>query len=352
MVADYSLYIHVPFCTRKCDYCHFYVIPDQERHKKQYLAALKKEWQLRNPGYKPRTIYFGGGTPTLLGYETIAEILSWIDYDPTIEITLEANPESLHHFKPCGINRISLGVQSFDDQLLTILTRTHQKSEAIQAIENVHAQGIENISIDLMYDLPHQTLDQWTKSLQQAIKLPITHLSFYNLTFEPHTAFYKKQKTLTPHLPTDDISLQMLQHGIHILEENGFARYEIASFAKPGFESQHNSGYWTGRPFLGLGPSAFSFWNKSRFRNIANLNRYSKLLADGKTPTDFSEKLSPQQAENEHIAIALRLLKGVKTSPENFSELIAEGFLDYSQEHLKLTEKGRLFYDTVAERII
>lgn len=354
---SYSLYFHVPFCTQKCGYCHFYVIPNQERFQAIYMEALKQELALRRP-FLPKegklvSLYFGGGTPSLLGADRIETILSWINPSEEVEVTLEANPDSPSFIFP-GINRMSLGVQSFDQNLLTTLTRTHNAQKAEEAVYAIAESGIENISIDLMYDLPGQTLKSWEQTLDRALKLPLTHLSLYNLTIEPHTSFYKHRKQLQSQLPNDESSLKMLQLAVDKLESAGFERYEISAFCKPAFHSRHNTGYWKGRPFLGFGPSAFSYWEGARFRNCAHLNRYAHALKETRFPIDFYEKLSAIEALKEGLAIRLRMREGVEAWPREFkilySQLCAEGFLD--PLHLTLTQKGILFHDTVAEIIM
>lgn len=365
--GDYSLYFHVPFCTKKCGYCHFYVIPDQERFKHLYMQALKKEWSLRAPSFLNKnlcTIYFGGGTPFLLGPQRIEEILSWINPPATIEITLEANPENisfeiLQAYRKAGINRLSIGIQALDDHLLTSLGRTHRAKEAYLSVEMAYQAGFENISIDLMYDLPNQTPSQWEETMDQALTLPLTHLSLYNLTIEPHTPFYKNRKQIVPRLPNQETSLLLLETAISKLQEKGLARYEISAFAKPGYFSKHNTGYWTKRPFLGLGPSAFSYWKDTRFRNIAHLNRYARLLEEGKDPIDFSETLPLEEQIKEEIAIGLRLTGGIPFQPiwsasiqKGLYQLEQEGWLMVKTNRLFLTAKGLLFHDTVAEAIM
>ena len=317
------------------------------------MHALKKEFALRTlPNHSPSSIYFGGGTPSLLGSDKIAEIMSWVNPNPTCEITLEANPEHItldlmKEYAQAGINRVSLGVQSFDPSHLITLTRMHTPGGAEQAIEHTLAAGIENISIDLMYDLPHQTLKTWEQSLIKATSLPIKHLSLYNLTIEPHTAFNKQK----PPQPTQELSLQMLNLAVDHLEANNLQRYEISAFAKEGYESHHNIGYWTARPFLGFGPSAFSYWNHTRSRNCANLNRYARALETHDDPTDFKETLTPEKRAKEQLAIELRLSCGVK--PNKLLEpLIKEGFCERVGNRIRLTERGKLFYDTVAELLI
>ena len=364
--GDYSLYFHIPFCTRKCDYCHFYVVPNEDRFKKIYREALKKEWGLRKPLIDAQkqhlqSIYFGGGTPTLLNPGDIEEILTWILPPPSCEITLEANPENLslekmREFRESGINRVSVGVQALDDALLQALSRSHSAEQAQKSVELIARAGIENISIDLMYDLPGQTLKSWEHTLDNALSLPLTHLSLYNLTIEPHTVFYKKRGSLP--LPDSETSFQMLTTAIEKLENAGFTRYEISAFAKSNQYSRHNTGYWRGRPFLGFGPSAFSYWQGSRFRNRAHLHRYAKSLDAGEDPADFRETLPPHEHLKESLAIGLRLLEGIalQSLPQEIEwrvqNLISEGFLEKTADRLRLTPRGLLFHDTVAEEIM
>lgn len=365
-----SLYIHVPFCTRKCDYCHFFVIPDKPDFHAQYLEALSWEWKRQAPLLKDReicSIYFGGGTPSLLGPAAIAHILEWFPRsEKPIEITLEANPENItgplmQDYRNAGINRVSIGVQSFDDEMLHLLSRQHDAEKARQAILDTEKAGISNISIDLMYDLPKQTLKMWEETLAQACQLPITHLSLYNLTIEPHTAFYKHRTALEPQRPTPKTSRIMYELAIERLSKAGLLQYEISAFARDGLHSIHNTGYWTARPFLGLGPSAFSFWKGKRFRNIAHLNKYHRALSNGDSPIDFEEQLDEAASLRERLAIHLRLLEGInletfpKLAEETLNaleELGEKGLVQWRRNHVQLTDKGILFYDTVASELV
>ncbi len=360
MVSPISLYLHFPFCTRKCPYCHFYVIPD--RNHEPFLKALLKEWKLRLYQIKDKEIvslYFGGGTPTLFpeGIEAILQEIS------ALEITVEANPEDvspelMEKLHRLGVNRVSIGVQSLNNTLLKHLGRTHTAQKAIEAVEITRAAGIDNITIDLMYELPHQTLDTWKETVDQACALPITHLSLYNLTFEPHTVFQKKEKKFRPHLPDDETAAEMLNYACIQFEKSGLKRYEISAFARDGKISIHNTGYWTGRPFIGYGPSAFSFWEGKRFRNICHMNKYIKSLEEGTFPIDFEEELSPLRSLHERIAIGLRLKGGIPlinlpvSTEALLKELDQEGWIKYDKNHARLTDQGTLFYDTVAEKII
>lgn len=372
-MEEVSLYFHVPFCTKKCPYCHFFVIPHKSKAQTEFLDALHKEWQLilhKLQNKKIVSIYLGGGTPTLIGAEAVQTLLSWIPREEDCEITIEANPENvtlelMQALKKTGINRVSIGVQSLDDNLLTSLGRGHNSQKAIEAVTTTYNAGISNISIDLMYELPGQTLESWLSTLAQVGKLPITHLSLYNLTIEPNTPFYKRKDSLIPLLPSQETNLEMLQAAVEKLQSFGLNRYEISAFAKDGKESRHNVGYWTARPFLGLGPSAFSYWDKKRIRNSANLHTYSKLVHEGKSAADFEEELPYPDNLHELLAVELRLLRGVdlqefeerhgklpEDTYENLNLLRKKGWIKQEQKIVSLTETGLLFYDSVAEEII
>lgn len=364
-IKDISLYFHIPFCTKKCPYCHFYVIPNHQAFHPLLAEGLEKEWGFRKPEIETKpiaSIYFGGGTPSLFGPRSIGDILSRIQTPPSCEITIEANPEEaseplLAEYRKLGINRLSLGVQSLDDRSLQTLERIHSAAKAKEAIWAAARAGFTNISIDLMYDLPGQTEASLRYTLDQIKDLPIAHVSLYNLTFEPHTVFYKRKEKLLPQVPSPPESLRLLQNAVDALESAGLKRYEISAFGLP---SVHNSGYWTARPFLGFGPSACSFWNKSRFRNVANLQRYARSLNEGRLAIDFEEKLQYPADVKELLAVQLRLKKGVDLSSWNLPEetdktlqqLKREGFVQQTNSLWQLTDKGMLFYDTVAVELI
>lgn len=342
------------------------------------MEGFELEWNQNAPLFHNKrlaSIYFGGGTPSLLGAAPIAKILSWIknstiEIAENIEITLEANPENIsteliRSYADAGINRISVGIQSFDDELLQKLNRLHSSSRAFKSVEEIYAAGIQNISIDLMYDLPGQTLAVWKETLRKACDLPISHLSLYNLTIEPHTVFYKYQKEIRKQIPDDETSLQMVQTAIEYLNHHGLAQYEISAFAKDKCRSHHNTGYWTGRPFYGLGPSAFSDWEGKRFRNVAHLHRYLESLQKGLSPIDFEEMLEPNARRRELFTINLRLLDGVDLplfqsahgplethTEDTLKQLEGQGFIKLSTANASLTQKGIFFYDTVASELI
>lgn len=349
------------------------MLPNHIDSHQQYLKSLEQEWEWRKPQLNDRSIYsiyFGGGTPSLLTPQAIESILSRIEFDPTIEVTLEANPElltleTLRALRNAGINRLSIGAQSFDDALLFKLERTHSSKDTLKTIENAHKAGFENLSIDLMYDLPEQTESTWLETLKIASQLPITHLSLYNLQIEEGTSFFKRQKSLRPLMPDNDLSLKMYQDAFEILSQSGLIPYEISAFARKGYYSRHNTGYWLGRAFLGYGPSAFSYDNGVRFQNVPHFSKYAKALNEGKDPANFYDILDPSARKRELLAIEIRLLQGVNL--EQFQQrhghieaetitalnkLNEDGLIEKLHDHIKLTPKGILFYDTVASEII
>lgn len=372
-----SLYFHIPFCTKKCHYCHFYVIPDKDIFKIKLLDGFDLElnfWAKSLATLRIKSIYFGGGTPSLIGPRAIERVLSHIKQiafiEPLAEITLEANPENItaelmHAYSEVGINRLSIGIQTLDDSLLACLGRGHSADKAIDGVYSAIKGNISNLSVDLMYDLPGQTLLTWENTLNRIIQLPIKHLSLYNLTIEPYTSFYKHKETISKQQPDEVASLRMYEMAVDILEEQGLKQYEISAFSEKGYHSSHNVGYWTGRPFLGFGPSAFSYWEGKRFKNVSNLNRYYQSLKEGNSPVDFSEQLAPIEARRELLAIHLRLTEGVdipsfqalhgeldSDTVSTLASLSDKGLLMNEGSQLCLTPQGRLFYDLVASEIV
>lgn len=356
-----SLYFHIPFCTKKCPYCHFYVIPNLPSFHQVLIDGLSLEWERQLPlllDKKIVSIYFGGGTPSLFA-DGIGKILEKIalHFSLNCEITVEANPEDasialFEKFRKMGVNRLSLGVQSLDDRSLQTLERIHSAKKAEEAIFLAKLAGFENISIDLMYDLPDQTEASWNYTLSKLSHLTIQHLSLYNLTIEPHTSFYRRKKQIQ--LPDSETSFHFLTKAIHTIEAMGLKRYEISAF---GRASIHNSGYWTGRPFLGFGPSAFSFWDGERFQNYPNLQRYTRALKGGESPVVFREKLSIAESLREKIAVQLRMLDGIDANlPEDILEkletLVQQNYLVKKNGRFFLSELGLLFHDTVASQIV
>ncbi|CRX39235.1 radical SAM family heme chaperone HemW [Estrella lausannensis] len=375
---EISLYFHVPFCKKKCGYCHFFVVKDDKELHESLVQGFIQEIKRAAPILKKRklvSIYFGGGTPSLLSamhIETVLnEVTRAIAFSPSdTEITMEFNPEScsketFHHFKSAGINRASIGIQSFDDALLLSLTREHSAQKGRDAVLASAEAGIDNITIDLMYEIPGQTKKSWDNTLQTATDLPITHLSLYNLTFEEGTSFYRKKSALSLLLPSDEEAKDMLLHAVDHFERENLHRYEISAFAKTGFYSRHNTGYWLGREFFGFGPSAFSYLGGKRLRNTENLKTYLKLCKEGDSPIDFEEELEREGKLRELFTISLRLSQGVaiKEFEERFmplsqklmeevANLEKKEFLRTDGARISLTEKGRLFFNDVASELI
>lgn len=314
------------------------------------------------------SIYLGGGTPSQLPIEhlrRIFEALRVLPISDDAEVTIEINPEDASYqrfqqYKRLGINRASIGVQSLHKLLLRQIGRNHHPQKATEAIELLIDSGIKNISIDLMYDLPSQTKEDFFCSIDLSTSLPITHLSLYNMTIEPKTAFGRKKTEIEKLLPSEEDSYKMLQYACTALQTSGLERYEISAFAKSGYESLHNTRYWQAQPFIGLGPSAFSYFEGARFQNHLNLRRYIEEVNQHLDPIGFYEKLPKEKREREKLAIALRVKKGVQLkdylideeTKSAISSLLGNGFLSLSEGRLFLSEKGFDFYDHVASSIV
>ena len=355
---EFGIYIHIPYCTRKCGYCHFYVTTHDSSSERALVQAIEKQWRHWRSqciGKRLVSLYFGGGTPSLLAPSTVEALITAIGCDSSVEVTLEANPESLDpqraaDFSTAGINRLSIGVQSLDDDLLKLLTRTHTAQQACDAVAAA-AAAIPNVTIDLMYDIPNQTRSSWQQTLATAAALPIQHLSLYNLTIEPGTAFHRRRDQLRIPSATAD----MYSDAVATLEAAGLEQYEVSAFAKRGAYSRHNSGYWLGRPFIGLGPSAFSDWNGRRFQQAPHLRNYCAAIEEKGDATTFSEQLDPAARERELQVLALRLKQGTSiASPSSILDtLVDQGLLLFTPpDHYRLSRRGFLFYDEVAAALI
>jgi oxygen-independent coproporphyrinogen-3 oxidase len=365
-----SIYIHIPFCEKKCPYCQFYNVYPKDSLILEFQKALLKEIFLKKSLFENKeiiSIYFGGGTPTLLNEDFINEVLKNFKISKKTEITIETNPENakfkkFKNLKKIGINRASIGVQSFDDDLLKVLNRNHSSKDAVNAIKNINLSGIDNISIDLMYDIPNQSVFSFEKTLNIVKDLNIKHISLYNLTFEENTPFFKNKEKYLPILPSEKDSLKMLNSAIKHLKKNNFLRYEISAFCKKNYNSIHNIGYWTQREFLGFGPSSFSYIDKKREKNISNIKIYIKNIIEDKSIIDFEEKLLYPQNLKELFLINLRLIDGVdiKIFEKNNDNLPLDViryldnsiFIKKNKNRYKLSKKGLIFYDTLASEII
>ncbi len=360
-----GIYVHIPFCRKKCPYCHFAVSSYQEKSVASYIKTLKKEWEERKNLFETiSSIYFGGGTPSIISESSFEEIFR-IFPECLSEITLEANPENvtlekMRFYRDLGINRISIGVQSLSDKRLEAIGREHSAKAAINAVETTVKAGFKNITIDLMYDLPNQSIDEWKETVLEATKLEITHISLYNLVFEPGALYYKNRHAIKQLMPSDNDSTSMLTFAINAFEDAGFNRYEISAFSKEGYQAVHNTSYWNGAPFIGVGPSAFSYHDRKRFRNSSYIGKWQAEIAAGREPIDFEEELTYPNDVHELLTIQLRLLKGVDLSefalPQEtvmkIDQLVDAGYLKKSHNRVALTTRGTLFYDTVASELI
>jgi oxygen-independent coproporphyrinogen-3 oxidase len=367
-----GIYIHIPFCKQACSYCNFHFSTNLSLQN-DFTAALLKEIELRQPylhGETVETIYFGGGTPSLLSSSALHQILDSVSRHFTIapnpEITMEANPDDmdpdhLQDWKKAGINRLSIGVQSFFSEDLVWMNRAHNGHQAIRAVEQAKEAGFDNFSLDLIYGSPGLTDEKWEKNLHKVILLDPVHISCYALTVEPKTALFKMIKTkMTADVDPEKQASQFLT-GIQELEAAGFEHYEISSFAKPGKRSRHNSSYWQSKKYLGLGPSAHSFDGTSRQWNISNNALYIKSLMADQLCFE-SENLLPKDLLNEYIMTSLRTTDGLDLQyvanqfgkekgnllENNASVYIHSNQMEKKLEKLLLTKNGKLFADGIA----
>jgi len=337
-----GIYIHIPFCKTRRSYCDFYS-QTSEAGIKQYVNAVCSELEFRKtyPENEPiETIYFGGGTPSRLSTSDFGKIFDVIykiyETDSIKEVTIEANPDDLNaeyigSLVQLPFNRISIGIQSFNDTELAFLNRRHSAEDAKTAVKRCKEAGFRNISIDLMYGIPHQTLKTWEESLNEALDLNVQHISAYHLIYEEGTKMYTLMKTgrLTP--LDENSSIEMFSLMNSLLEENGFIHYEISNFAKEGYFSKHNSSYWCGKKYLGIGASAHSYDGKERSWNIASIKKYMEGINNGHPYFD-SETLSLKDKYNDYILTRLRTMWGANTY--EIEKLFGEKLLSYCLHNL------------------
>ena len=368
-----GIYLHIPFCRQACHYCNFHFSTSLNR-KNDFVAALLKEMEGRRDYIgtaSVETVYFGGGTPSLLTEEELQQIMGRIrelfPLTPDAEITLEANPDDitssgkLKAWKQAGINRLSIGIQSFWEEDLQWMNRAHDAAQAVNSIRMAQDEGLDNISVDLIYGGPTLPDDHWEKNVTQAIASGIPHLSCYALTVEPRTALdkmiHQKKKAA---VNSDDQARQFLLL-MRWLAAAGYEHYEISNFALSGHRSRHNSSYWQGKPYLGLGPSAHSYNGSSRQWNIANNTQYIDGISAGKLLFE-KEELTRIQQLNEYIMISLRTMEGcdLQRVSDQFGETAASelraqagpyvhgGNIQLSDSRLVLTQEGKLLADGIA----
>lgn len=349
-----GVYIHIPFCTSKCNYCNFFSVASKG-HVNDFEQYVASEIELRNDYLDDKridTIYFGGGTPTLLSIKQLEAILKYLRryymVDSEAEITIEANPDTLSFdylkgLKEIGFNRISIGIQSFNDTDLAYLGRKHNTNHAIDAIANSHNVGLSNISIDLIYNIPTQSMVQLEQNLKQATSLGVNHISAYSLTIEENTLLCKNIKS--GKLPDiTDNNFTNIFNLIHCyLTENGFRHYEVSNFAAENAISQHNSKYWNNTPYIGLGPSAHSYDGTSREWNVSSISQYKESLDRNKIVSE-KELLTPINHYNEILMTQLRTDTGVELAQikERFEDTIYQQFIRAVNKNMQyLTIKDR-----------
>lgn len=369
-----GIYIHIPFCKNKCSYCDFHFSTSYHDYYNQMVSCILKELISRKNSFNNETIhtiYFGGGTPSLLLESDLKNILDSVYLHYNIaenpEITLEANPddisvESAIAWKNQKINRLSIGLQSFNQDVLTWMNRAHNVEQSLSCIPIAKEAGIENISIDLMYGLPDSTLEEWDKEIDKAIQLNVQHISAYCLTIEPKTALAAWIKTNKMNPPSNEKQATQFQRLQAKLKKAGFEHYEISNFAKPSYISKHNSNYWKGEKYIGIGPSAHSYDLKYRSWNVSNNTQYIKGILNNLPNYDF-ELLSPKNQFNELLLVGLRTkwgvnlnqLKKIHLPSDEFdlilNDFISKNWLKIENDNILLTEAGKAWADKITSEL-
>lgn len=372
------IYIHIPYCHHKCTYCAFYSNAGRREEQQAYVEAVCEELRQRSgeqTDHPIRTIYFGGGTPTLLPIELLSKIVATLrnlfDLSQLEEATIEANPENLTseylealsglHF----FNRISIGIQSFNANDLKLFNRVHTPEQALDAIRNARQAGFHNISADLIYGIPGQTLSTWKENLQQIFALPVTHLSCYALSLEPQSILWRQVEAGKISIPDEEDVLEAYELLLQEATANNFVQYEISNFCKPGMLSRHNSRYWDRTPYLGIGAAAHSFDGKCRRWNVADTRHYIHSISNNESYYE-SERLTEIQSFNEYIMTALRTTAGIdkSTLPKIATQIfdkqfrpaverqIQLGLLTESPTHIIPTHDGLLQADGIATKLM
>ncbi|HGD5382245.1 TPA: radical SAM family heme chaperone HemW [Streptococcus agalactiae] len=368
-----SAYVHIPFCTQICYYCDFSKVFIKNQPVDAYLQALIREFRSYDIT-ELRTLYIGGGTPTSISAVQLDYLLTELSRDLNLntleEFTIEANPgdltvDKIEVLQKSAVNRVSLGVQTFNDKHLKRIGRSHNEVQIYSTIDALKTAGFQNISIDLIYALPGQTMDDVRSNVAKALSLNIPHLSLYSLILEHHTVFMNKMRRGKLHLPTEDLEAEMFEYIISEMERNGFEHYEISNFKKPGFESRHNLMYWDNVEYYGVGAGASGYLDGIRYRNRGPIQHYLKGVSEGNARLS-EEVLSKNEMMEEELFLGLRKKKGVSigkfeqkfgTSFEKrygqiVQELQSDGLLKENNGFIQMTKKGLFLGDTVAEKFI
>ena len=372
-----AAYIHVPYCPRKCAYCDFNAYSGAtDSQVETYVQAVSREIrESRLGGARVSTVFFGGGTPTYLTGGQLKVVLTDLrasfDVDDDAEISAEANPstadaERFGSMFEAGFNRLSIGVQAFDDRLLKAVDRAHSAEEAVAAVKLAREAGFTNLSIDLMFGLPGQTQEDWQRSLDRAMELGVPHLSTYALTIEPGTRFERLHKGGKLALPSEEAELAMYEHAIARLSDAGYEHYEVSNYAKPGYRSRHNLVYWRNEEYVGFGPGAVSYVGGRRWTNEKNPALYALKIQQGRDLAVDSETLPPASAFSESLIQGLRLREGVDLMPlsarfriesepqfgETLARLERSGLVERDDSRVRLTHRGLLFSNDVAMELL
>jgi len=366
-VPIHHLYVHIPFCARICPYCAFYKDLLDRSQTSRFCEATLRDLDQQRASFtlSPETIYFGGGTPTALTTSQLEFLLGGFrerfDLSSLTEWTIEANPGSVSARKAAllrkfGVTRVSLGVQSWDDELLKLLGREHNSQQAEQSFHILRAARFSNINVDLMFGLPGQTIEQWKFTLEKTISLEPEHISAYCLTYEEDTEFFLRHAR-GELLQNTDADAAFFEMAMSILGDAGYQQYEISNYARPGFASVHNRAYWLGKDYLGVGPSAFSTVGMHRWQNVCDYRSYADRVLSGQAPRGSSENLTNEMKRTERIALSLRTRDGVSASdldrfPRQTNEFIALGLLREANGNFVLTRKGKELADSVAEAFL
>jgi oxygen-independent coproporphyrinogen III oxidase len=361
------IYVHIPFCARICPYCAFYKDLLDRSQTWRFCEAILRDLdqQCASFAVSLETIYLGGGTPTALTTSQLKFLLGGfrerLDLSSLAEWTIEANPGSVSTRKAAllhelGVNRVSLGVQSWDNELLKVLGREHNAQQAEQSFHILRRAGFSNINVDLMFGLPGQTIEQWKSTLEKTIRLQPEHISTYCLTYEEDTEFFLRHAR-GELLQDADADAAFFEMAMSMLEDAGYQHYEISNYARRGFASVHNRAYWLGKDYLGIGPSAFSTIGMKRWQNVCDYRSYADRVLSGQSPRGFSENLTSEMKRTERIALSLRTREGIdaselRNSAQQTSEFISLGLLQKSNGNLVLTRKGKSLADSVAEAFL
>lgn len=361
-------YVHIPFCHRICPYCSFYKHTPGRTDQRAFIQAILKEAQKAvtpNSLNQIKTLYLGGGTPSMLSPSHLTELMEGLHQTLPLEnthITLEANPATFGQtkatlFKNLGVNRVSLGIQSFSPHLLKTLGREHNPDQAAEAVHTLRASNLDEINIDLMFSIPGQSISDWEQTLNTAIGLEPDHISAYNLTYEEDTAFFHLLKK-GDYRNCEETNATMFSLAHNKLTNAGFLHYETSNYARPGMESRHNLSYWRGHDYLGLGPSAVSTINGTRWQNIPDTARYIHAIETLGHARNHAETIDPDAFRTERIALLLRTSEGLPeqylaASPENeVNNLINNNLATLANGHLRLINDGPLLVDAIAARLL